>query len=176
MAANNPQQPADYLALDDDALVRQCEVDNYRSSGPGGQKRNKTSSAVRLRHLPTGLSVTATEDRSQHVNKRKAIWRLREAIALHVRRIVDPVAYAPSAVVKELLRPNGVLAGPRDPRYYQVIQEVVDVLCAHLLRISDAAATLGMSTAQLVKLIQNDNALWERVNQLRQSAGEKPLR
>ena len=38
---------ADYLALDDRALLGQCEVDVYRASGPGGQKRNKIESAVR---------------------------------------------------------------------------------------------------------------------------------
>jgi protein subunit release factor B len=55
-----------WTRLSDDELLRQCAVDTYRASGPGGQKRNKTSSAVRLRHLPSGLSVIAEESRSQH--------------------------------------------------------------------------------------------------------------
>ena len=48
----NAQQ---YLELEDSALLGQCEVHTYRSSGPGGQHRNKTSSAVRLHHQPTRL-------------------------------------------------------------------------------------------------------------------------
>ena len=57
-----------YLTLEDHELLAQCHVDRYRSHGPGGQKRNKTSSAVRLRHRLTGLAVKAAEDRSQQVN------------------------------------------------------------------------------------------------------------
>ena len=48
-----------WSALSEDQLLAQCEVDTYRASGPGGQKRNKTSSAVRLRHLPSELMVIA---------------------------------------------------------------------------------------------------------------------
>jgi peptide chain release factor len=47
-----------------------------RASGPGGQHVNRTESAVRLTHLPTGLQVTASEERSQHRNRRLALARL----------------------------------------------------------------------------------------------------
>src|SRR5213083_2956993 len=76
---------ADWAALNDAQLLAQCEVDTYRASGPGGQKRNKTSSAVRLRHLPSGLIVIAEESRSQHENKAKALKRIRKALYLELR-------------------------------------------------------------------------------------------
>src|SRR5947209_6375001 len=79
----------EWTALTDEQLLAQCEVDTYRASGPGGQKRNKTSSAVRLRHPPSGLLVIAEESRSQHENKARALRRLRQALYLKLR---EPVA------------------------------------------------------------------------------------
>src|SRR5229473_40041 len=76
--------------LTEDQLLRQCAVDTYRASGPGGQKRNKTSSAVRLRHLPSGLIVIAEESRSQHENRGRALKRLRQALYLKLRDEILP--------------------------------------------------------------------------------------
>jgi len=69
------------LGLPDRALVLECEETFFVGSGPGGQHRNKTESAVRLRHPPTGLEVTATERRSQARNRSAALARLRDALA-----------------------------------------------------------------------------------------------
>ncbi len=170
---------AEYLSLDDNALVEQCDVDCFRAPGPGGQKRNKTSSAVRLRHRPTGMSATANEDRSQHVNKRRAIRRLRAAIALGMREKIALDAYRPgeplasciSATAKPTLK-----VGRRDARYYLVVTELLDVFHACAASVADTAERFGISTANLVKFFQNDPKLWERVNQMRQSAGLKQLR
>src|SRR2546429_9067206 len=71
--------------LTDAQLLTQCAVDTYRASGPGGQKRNKTSSAIRIRHLPSALIVIAEESRSQHENRVKALKRLRQAFYLKLR-------------------------------------------------------------------------------------------
>src|SRR5882757_9519171 len=77
-----------WTSLSDSQLLAQCEVDLYRASGPGGQKRNKTSSAVRLRHPPSGLIVIAEESRSQHENRSRALRRLKQAFYLKLREPV----------------------------------------------------------------------------------------
>lgn len=64
----------------DEDLLRECEMDTFRSSGPGGQHVNKTESAVRLRHLPSGLVVTSREERSQHRNKMLCLQKLRQKV------------------------------------------------------------------------------------------------
>lgn len=68
------------LSLDDDALLAECDESFFIGSGPGGQHRNKTASAVRLVHRPTGVTVTATERRSQAQNRSAAMERLRAAL------------------------------------------------------------------------------------------------
>lgn len=64
----------------DEDLLRECEVDTFRSSGPGGQHVNKTETAVRLTHLPSGVVVTSRQERSQHQNKALCLRKLRERI------------------------------------------------------------------------------------------------
>ena len=65
---------------DRNALKQQVIVETYRSSGPGGQRKNKTETAVRLQHLPSGITVIATEHRSQAQNRELAFERLRERL------------------------------------------------------------------------------------------------
>lgn len=71
------------VELDDDALLGQCEVENLRASGPGGQHRNKTETAIRLKHLPTGLVAGASERRSRQQNLGVALERLRALLKAH---------------------------------------------------------------------------------------------
>jgi protein subunit release factor B len=68
------------FATDREVLKKQVVVETYRSSGPGGQRKNKVETAVRLKHLPSGVTVVATEHRSQAENRKLAFERLRERL------------------------------------------------------------------------------------------------
>jgi protein subunit release factor B len=69
----------------DEKLLAECEIDTFRSSGPGGQNVNKRDTAVRLRHMPSGMIVTCQRERSQHRNKQIALANLREKLARSMR-------------------------------------------------------------------------------------------
>jgi protein subunit release factor B len=72
--------PLQQFDTDLEILKRQVIIETYRSRGPGGQRKNKVETAVRLKHLPSGLTVNATEHRSQAENRRLAFERLRERL------------------------------------------------------------------------------------------------
>ena len=69
------------LPKSDEDLLAECDMEAFRASGSGGQSVNRTNSAVRLRHRPTGLSIVCQEERSQYLNKMRCIEKLREKVA-----------------------------------------------------------------------------------------------
>jgi len=176
----------DYLMLDDSALLRQCEVHTYKSSGPGGQHRNKVSSAVRLKHPPTGLMAHGDESRSQHENKAMALRRLRMNIALRLRRRLEaqsPAQLPP--VVRQCLfipRKLGPQAGPRleigrkDYRFWAVAAFLLDVLESFQGRLADSAASIGISTGNLTSILESDRHLLGAAQEIRKRYGQKPLK
>jgi hypothetical protein len=170
---------AHYLLASDDALIGQCEVDRYRASGPGGQHRNKTESAVRLRHKLSGVSAIGEDSRSQLENKVHAVRRLRSAIALDVREPVQLDGFAASARLAALVAGGTAPLGAKTRltgEYWAAIGELLDLLVAGELEIGTTAQRLGTTTGQLAKLLLHDDQVARRVNDLRRARGMRPLR
>ena len=79
MPSRHPLVPPPY-PTDRATLEREVVIDVFRASGPGGQHVNKTESALRLRHPPSGVVVTAQDSPSQHRNRETAFERLVEKL------------------------------------------------------------------------------------------------
>jgi len=167
----------DTLSLSDEALLAQCDVHIHRTGGPGGQKRNKTSTAVRLHHRPSNLTVVASESRSQNTNRLKALRRLREAIALEVRHPVSLDSASPPAALCDGIGPDGRLRiGRRDPRYLPAVQVALDILAATHGEVARAAAFIGITTGNLSGFLTDEPKVLAIVNRIRHTNGLHPLR
>jgi hypothetical protein len=166
-----------WTELTDAQLLAQCEVDTYRASGPGGQKRNKTSSAVRIRHLPSGLIVIAEESRSQHENRAKALKRLRQAFVLKLRESIAVETISLAEAVASVRSITGKLeVGRKDARFWPAVGVVLDALEATEARVSAAADALGISTGNLIAFLEIEPKVWEQANHMRQRFGHKALK
>jgi hypothetical protein len=174
---------ADYLSLPDEELLAQCDVKIHRASGPGGQHRNKVSTACRLHHAPTGVTAQAYDSRSQAQNRREALKRLRMKIACEVRRPVDPGGGDAPAVAAECLhrnkgggKPRRLQVGRKDHRFWPVARYLLDLLEAHQGHLSAAAGVLGISPSNLVSVLKQDRHLLAAAADLRKRYGAGPIK
>ena len=176
MSAEQPDW-REFLHLDDAARLRQCDVDRFRASGPGGQKRNVTDSAVRLRHRPSGVSAEANESRSQHENRARALRRLRHATALQLRAPVSLEGYAPAPeLAAARTKERRLSLGRRDARYPAALAALFDLLAATGWRPGEAARALDVTNASLTRFLEGDRAAWRALNERRREEGLSALR
>lgn len=163
-------------ALPEADLLAQCDLSKGRSSGPGGQHRNKVETKVTLHHTPTGVEAHAGERRSVTDNRRIAIFRLRLALAVAVRRPV-PIGDARSELWKSRVTPEGRIAcSPRHRDFPAVLAEALDMIHACALDTHKAAIRLSCSHSQLVKLLKDHPAALVALNRDRQARGLHSLR
>ncbi len=92
-------------------------IEFYRASGPGGQRRNKKDTAVRITHIPTGISVVAPESRYRSVNMKRALERLTERIREKTTRAAVRIKTpTPRRVSERRLENKRITAAKKDFR------------------------------------------------------------
>ncbi|WP_417729789.1 peptide chain release factor family protein [Rosistilla oblonga] len=160
------------VALDEQALIQECEVKFTRRGGPGGQHRNKVSSAVVLKHRPTGVTAEASERRSQAENRSVAIARLRVELAIHVREEVEEF-------VAPLVRQYGgsqfrVAIG--NEVYPVILADVLNRTLANEGDVAAAAEFWSTTASQVVRFLRQEPQALGVVNQARQQAGRHRLK
>jgi len=178
-----PRSAERWLALSDEGLAAQCRFERFRVSGPGGQHRNKTDSAVRVTHQPSGAVGFASERRSQHQNRAVALARLRQAIALEVRSGVDLDLYHPPPALQRVLprsveteSPRTERVGPKHREFWTGVAPLLDLFEAVRGSTSDCSSKIGCSSNQVTKLFASEPHLWAAANAIRQRHGLSPLR
>jgi hypothetical protein len=166
--------PAHPACADPETLLSQCRVDRRRGSGPGGQHRNKTDSAIELVHTPTGITAQASERRSQHENQRQALRRLRLKLAIEVRGRHSRAQPSELWATRRQGRTMPVNAKHRD--FPALLAEAMDVVAACRWDVPKAGRCLSLSTSQLIKLLKKHPPAFEHINQQRQQRGLHPFK
>ena len=144
------QERDDWLKSSDLELEKACRLDFFKASGRGGQKRNKSSNAVRFTHEPSGIAVSDCSGRSQHKNRAASLKKLRYQIALQVRIVPGTP-------------PSRLDVSLTNAEYPIFTAHILDILNDNEFIISQAAQCLELSTSKLIKLLQKDKNLWQLV-------------
>ncbi len=160
--------PAELRNLSDEQFLSDCQVETYRGPGPGGQKRNKTSSAVRITHKPTGLQAVAGELRSQAQNRAMALRRLRLRVAIELRQPIELAMFKVPAGFS-------LAVSEKNPAYPLVVGLVLDVLAACEWATGPAREMLGVGSSQFTRFLHDDPALWTVVQRERAARGLRTL-
>ncbi len=180
-----PPHPA---VLPEAKLLLQCRFTQHRRGGPGGQHRNKVSTAITVLHEPSSISAEASERRDQVQNRRQAILRLRIRLAISVRS-----SPAPQIQIGDQMRP----AMPLDPLPETIRERYRDTPLKLALSNADRPAVLALllddlywaggvpagvarqwavSASAIVQFLALQPAALQLVNRWRSELGRHPLK
>ena len=112
------------MTKSNDWLLPFCDVDTFTAGGKGGQHQNKTESAVRLHHRPTGIMVICRDERSQHLNKMRCLENLAEKLAKRAEKKTPRIPTKKSRASKRKVIEKKKLEGKKkDLRKRPVVEE-----------------------------------------------------
>lgn len=155
--------------LPPEELLKQCDETRTRRSGPGGQHRNKTETAVVLTHRPTGIVAEANERRSQAENRNVAVFRLRLTLAVEHRS--DDPRTEPTSLWRGRVKGDRIRVNPEHADLPALLAEALDVVVANEFDLKPAAEMLLVTTSQLIKFLKLEPRAFGMVNRERQARG-----
>lgn len=162
-----------WLALPPYDLLKQCRQARFQGSGPGGQKRNRVYSGVRLTHPESGLTAESVDSRASLRNLHAALSRLRLNLALSAELPGCDPAAASAKVAQPVFR-AGANAVHAD--YPVFVLRALHELAWHGGQIAPAAAALECSASALTRFFKADKAAWSRARGIREANGLHPLK
>lgn len=173
-----PPHPA---ILPQETLSAQCRMSQLRRSGPGGQHRNKVSTAIQWLHEPTGITAEASESRDQNRNRREALGRLRIRMAIRLRSAIGAIdqsspADPRSSELRELGRSRRLKISAGNDDYPAILALVMDDLHRAGGQPSLVGPLWNSSTTAVVSLVSVWPAALQEVNRWREHHGRGPLR
>ena len=161
--------------LDDTELLAQCSLGRGRTSGPGGQHRNRVATQVILTHTPTGLVAQAGERRSPETNKAVALHRLRYLLALHHRSPVAAGEARTELWARRCTKAGRIVCATKHHDHATLIAEALDVIAAGGWDVRKAATRLCCTQTQLVRLLAEHPPALELLNRERETRGLRRL-
>ena len=162
--------------LDDETLLKDVIFDFGRSSGPGGQHRNRKATACTATHMPTDISGEASERRRQSENRKMSISRLRRTLAIRLRRDISLEQFVSTPLWEERRSGNQLAINPKHRDYPCILAEALDVAFASEFDMRIAADTSQISSTQLLKIITHEPAAFVWLNKQRKERGLSALK
>lgn len=169
----DPPHPS---TIEEKALLAGSEMTFGRSSGPGGQHRNKVDTGVRIVHTASGVEARATERREQRVNRARAIFRLRMKLALKVRTATGRDTHKTTKLWESRRQGTKLPINPKHKDYPALLAEALNVIVARKYDVAGAAGILGITMSQLTRLLRHEPHVLGQINQGREEVGLPRLR
>jgi hypothetical protein len=162
-----------WLALPPDALLKACGQARFQGSGPGGQKRNRVYSGVRLTHPASGLTAESVDSRESLRNLHAALARLRLGLALSAALPGCDPAEAEARAPQPPFRAD---ANPAREGFPGFALRALHLLAWNRGQLAPAAAALGCSASALTRFFKADKSVWARARAIREANGLHPLK
>ncbi|MDB5104189.1 MAG: prfA 2 [Fibrobacteres bacterium] len=162
-----------WLALEPDDLLRQCRQARFQGSGPGGQKRNRVYSGVRVSHPESGLTAESVDSRASLRNLHSALGRLRMSLALSASFLDRDPALCAAEVPQPAFRAG---ANPGHADYPRFLLMALHRLAWHHGQLAPAAEALDCTASALTRFFKSDKGAWAKARGIRSANGLHPLK